>query len=329
MSARAVALLCIATLAHAASYGVQKIPQFYTSSDCSGPIDPASKQWGLTATKGGMVYPFAQEGDWLQMWAFSRCITGNSTAYGIKLMINNTACANNDAANQVQLLYYDSKATACLTGLTSTIPLTLNTCVTYPLGSVKLVPQISAADLCTATDYLVKMTQGGLKTMMWSSKDCTGGVTLIQTTQLGTKDCANEPECDGCCLDYDTDTCVAGNTYTFSKSACAKNGNTWRYGMNINQYSDSGCTKKSSGVFNGKLVEISTCGVVTVNGQTRSYNLSFVPPMTIDAQCAFVEMAMRNNLDPTLVAWNQLENSAAGAVPQVLLLALLLAVALL
>eukprot|EP01059_Diplonema_ambulator_P011020 TRINITY_DN20_c0_g1_i3.p1 TRINITY_DN20_c0_g1~~TRINITY_DN20_c0_g1_i3.p1 ORF type:complete len:331 (+),score=116.33 TRINITY_DN20_c0_g1_i3:57-1049(+) len=329
MSARAVALLCIATLAHAASYGVQKIPQFYTSSDCSGPIDPASKQWGLPAQQGGMVYPFAQEGAWLEMWAFDTCIAGNTTAYGMMLKIDETACSGNNAANQLQLRYYPGDRSC---GTTPTVvPLTLNTCVAYPLGSVKLTPQLSTDDLCTATDYMVKLKQGGQLTEAWHGPGCSGAPVYSDVFTYGVKDCASKPECTGCCVQYDTATCAPYSpaTYLFGKSACTQNGMTWRYKLNMDQYSDSGCTKRSDYMLNGKLVELGHCFDVQANGENTSYKMTYVAPMTVDVMCAYVEMALRNNLDPSFVTWDQLENgSAAGAVPQVLLLALLVAAVL-
>eukprot|EP01059_Diplonema_ambulator_P034442 TRINITY_DN771_c0_g1_i11.p2 TRINITY_DN771_c0_g1~~TRINITY_DN771_c0_g1_i11.p2 ORF type:complete len:335 (+),score=141.60 TRINITY_DN771_c0_g1_i11:605-1609(+) len=325
-----VALVCLATLGSGAGAekkeGFQRIPAFYKSGDCSGELDSSSMLWGTSAVHGGVVRPFSTAGAYLPVWAMYKCLTDSTLSYAVRLVVNETACADGEAENQLQLQYFAGDKT-CSTEPVVT-PLTAGACVGYPLGSVNVSSEIPLEDLCVVSDYVARLQDGSMRVDTWANEDCYGVPVVSQVTN-NQKQCANQPECVGCCQTYDPTTCDPNaGMYAMQKNACTKNGATWRYALRGGVYSSAMCTKEVNSALSGRLIENDKCVMVEAEGVKVSVKMSFTKQLTVEARCKLNEVALRNDVDPSIVTWDEL-NAAGVAVPQVLTVAALLVAALL
>eukprot|EP01064_Diplonema_japonicum_P024009 TRINITY_DN3447_c0_g1_i4.p1 TRINITY_DN3447_c0_g1~~TRINITY_DN3447_c0_g1_i4.p1 ORF type:complete len:332 (+),score=76.95 TRINITY_DN3447_c0_g1_i4:43-1038(+) len=291
------------------------IPQFYTTSDCTGSIDAQSRLWSQPAKHGGDVRPFAVDGSYMQTWAIETCMTSTTVAYSVMLSVDTTACKSGDKTKQLVLKYWQASKT-CLEAPTTTTPMTMSQCVAYGRGSVRFSPTISADDLCIGTTWISAVRGGGIMTKNWLNNDCSGTPQSSMEDKDNQKECATEPECSGCCREYSE--CKAEN-YTRSVMACRKVGSGYEYALAAPGYTDSTCTTlDKSAVLGLQKIGYDTCVSTMVNGLNISLRLSFVAPLTVDLQCQLVDMLLRNNLDDGVLSWaafTSLINPAAVASP--------------
>eukprot|EP01064_Diplonema_japonicum_P011636 TRINITY_DN1904_c4_g1_i1.p1 TRINITY_DN1904_c4_g1~~TRINITY_DN1904_c4_g1_i1.p1 ORF type:complete len:351 (+),score=38.22 TRINITY_DN1904_c4_g1_i1:50-1054(+) len=302
------------------------VPQFYTTADCSGAIDAASRLWSVQAKLGGAATPFAVDGAYIQTWAINTCLAGGTgTGYSVMLSVDTTACATNgDRTKQLTVKYYQT-STICAGSATTTTHLTNGQCVTYGRGSIKFTPNLTPDELCTATNYVTAMRAGGIMVSSWANSNCAGTPAATNTDNGAVKDCAAEPACSGCCREYDDDNCVAKN-YTREISACRKVGTSYEYALAFPGYSDSACTTlDSSAVWGLQKIEYDTCAPTTYNGVNISARISFQAPLTVDMHCQLLELLLSRNLDPGVVSWaefNSVINAAGFSSPSCLVVGL-------
>eukprot|EP01059_Diplonema_ambulator_P002854 TRINITY_DN12471_c0_g1_i1.p1 TRINITY_DN12471_c0_g1~~TRINITY_DN12471_c0_g1_i1.p1 ORF type:complete len:329 (+),score=-15.68 TRINITY_DN12471_c0_g1_i1:74-1060(+) len=293
--------------------GFQTIPNFYTSGDCTGPIDAESKNWLNYAQNASELHPFAVEGAYMPTWVYSMCLFNIvMQTYSVKVVINDTACTVGDPSNQFQLLYFEDQFCERAPVV---VPMTLGKCVRYPRGSILLRNIVSAPDLCVATKYVTAFRQGGIQYTWWGNPNGVGAPAV--TNMSGMEGVCTEQECNGCCQPYDGQCVPEEGVYTFEKSACTLVGGAWQYWTRLEQYTDPLCRHQTTSSWGPFPVRADEC--FTLSRDNMSARFIYADPMTPDILCQYMAMALRNNIDATVLSWEEF-NAANSIRPWGLLL---------
>eukprot|EP01064_Diplonema_japonicum_P030149 TRINITY_DN504_c0_g1_i1.p1 TRINITY_DN504_c0_g1~~TRINITY_DN504_c0_g1_i1.p1 ORF type:complete len:351 (+),score=63.78 TRINITY_DN504_c0_g1_i1:63-1055(+) len=291
-------------------------PLFYTNAGCTGAVLPASKLWSYASKDKVAIKPFATPGA-LSGFTIDTCMTDDSVTYSVMLRIDDAACPNK--GEESLLLAYWKNSKTC-EGTAQSTTLTAGVCSSTPLGSVKFEPSLTSSELCVVTNFIATMQKGGVRTRVWAGNKCSGSSPIVSTvTSLSVKGCGAQPECTGCCPAINPLTCAAlpsppAPKYVESLTACNNVNGKWDAALVGFGFSDAKCTAEDNGMATLGLVQhYGTCA----NGKTLAMLTEFVPPLTIDLHCQYVELYANKSVDGYLSwsAFREKVNSAPSTHP--------------
>eukprot|EP01064_Diplonema_japonicum_P030063 TRINITY_DN49_c0_g1_i6.p1 TRINITY_DN49_c0_g1~~TRINITY_DN49_c0_g1_i6.p1 ORF type:complete len:342 (+),score=102.33 TRINITY_DN49_c0_g1_i6:29-1027(+) len=291
-------------------------PVFYAGENCTGDVDPASALWGYSTKNDVTVKPFSSK-DWYSGYALYQCMTDSSITYSVMLKIDSTACPGN-GANTLQLSYWN-ESTTCAAAATSVTTLTEGSCVATPLGSAFFNTSLNASELCVMTNLISAMKTGGLRLSNHQlSSNCTGFLPSTQLIDLNGQSCGAEPQCRGCCQNWDSKDCTPDGSpkYLDQLATCREVSGSWEGALMTLGFSDNKCTTKDTGnPILGIVLKLSdTAGCTSYSEGYVPYSIetNLVAPLTIDIYCQWVQLNTKYNVDGFL-SWDEFNKRVNGA----------------
>eukprot|EP01059_Diplonema_ambulator_P015427 TRINITY_DN26557_c0_g1_i1.p1 TRINITY_DN26557_c0_g1~~TRINITY_DN26557_c0_g1_i1.p1 ORF type:complete len:328 (+),score=35.76 TRINITY_DN26557_c0_g1_i1:1-984(+) len=281
-------------------------PKFYQTPNCTGGIDPGPMKLGVA---GGAVLPLEQV--FMPDWCLGRCMAAPE-GYSAMIVADGSECTGGHAERLFKLQYYDSN-TEC-NGVPEVTPMVPNQCVGYQGGSVIMVTNVPAPDLCVAMRYLKDAAAGGLVISEWDALACKGTPSRVSSDSSfeALVRCSSRPwvckGIDGCCRDWDDVTCTPGD-YVRKQLACTRDTPTspWQIAIRTPHYADDWCIQPIGPA------PTMGIGVCTPTGPSTSQMVTLAPPLNIDTLCEAVDMSLRNKLD-NAVAWGSINAAPAACV---------------